>query len=129
MKLAEAIADALLNLGVEACFGVVGSGNFIVTSALCRRGARFVAARHETSAVAMADGYARVTGRPGVASVHQGPGFTNALTGMTEAAKARSPVLLLAADTPGAWIDSNFRIDQAAVAAGAGIVAERIHGP
>ena len=129
VKVAQGIGHALADLGVEQCFGVVGSGNFIVTSTLCRRGARFVAARHEMSAVAMADGYARVTRRPGIATVHQGPGFTNALTGMTEAAKAHSPVLLVAADTPAAWVDSNFRIDQAAVASGAGIATERIHGP
>ena len=47
----------------------------------------------------MADAWARVTGEVGVATVHQGPGFTNAVTALAEAAKARTPLLLLAADT------------------------------
>ncbi len=61
-------------------FGLVGSGNFHVTNALIARGARFVAARHENGAASMADGWARLSGRPGVLSLHQGPGLTNALT-------------------------------------------------
>ena len=77
----------------------------------------------------MADGYARVSGRLGVASVHQGPGLTNAITGLTEAAKSRTPVVLLAADTPAAQIRSNFRIDQDALVESVGAVAERVHGP
>ena len=46
----------------------------------------------------MADGWARATGQVGLLSVHQGPGLTNALTGITEAAKSRTPLLVLAAD-------------------------------
>ena len=58
----------------DTVFGVVGSGNFHVTNALIERGARFVAARHECGAASMADGWARITGRPGIVSLHQGPG-------------------------------------------------------
>ena len=50
--------------------------------------------------------------RVGVCSVHQGPGLTNTLTGLTEAAKSRTPLLVLAADTAAAAIRSNFRIAQ-----------------
>lgn len=128
MKLAQAVAQALAQLGVERVFGLVGSGNFVLTEGLRSCGAEFASARHETSAVAMAEGYASVTGRPGVVTVHQGPGYTNALTGMIEAAKSRTPVLLLAADTPAAWVHSNFRMDQAAAAAAGGIRVERLHG-
>src|SRR6266540_3099775 len=60
-------------------------------------GVRFVAARHEGGAAVMADAYARTSGRLGVLSVHQGPGVTNALTGITEAAKSRTPMVVLAA--------------------------------
>jgi thiamine pyrophosphate-dependent acetolactate synthase large subunit-like protein len=59
----------------------------------------------------MADGYARVSGRMAAVSVHQGPGLTNAITGLTEAAKSRTPIVVLAADTPAAARNSNFRID------------------
>src|SRR5262245_57074536 len=109
---AAAIGRRLAPLGVDAVFGVVGSGNLVPTEALQRGGARFFSARHETGALCMADGWARVTGRVGVCSVHQGPGLTNAVTGLAEAAKARTPVLVLAGDTPGAALTSNFRIDQ-----------------
>ena len=125
MNVADAIGEALAERGVEVVFGLVGSGNFRITQSLHARGARFVSSRHETSAVTAADGYATVTGRPGVVTVHQGPGYTNALTGMIEAAKSRSPVLLVAADTPDAWTYSNFRVGQASMAEAAGIAVVR----
>jgi thiamine pyrophosphate-dependent acetolactate synthase large subunit-like protein len=129
MKVAEVVGAGLVRLGVDAVFGVVGSGNFHVTNALIAHGARFAAARHEGGAATMADAYARVSGRPGVLSVHQGPGLTNALTGITEAAKSRTPLLVLAADVAGAAVRSNFRVDQAALARAVGAVPERVHSP
>ena len=57
-----------------------------------------LAARHEGGAASMADGWARTAGRTGLLTVHQGPGLTNAVTGITEAAKSRTPLLVLAAD-------------------------------
>ena len=77
----------------------------------------------------MADGYARACGKVGVCSVHQGPGFTNTLTGLTEAAKSRTPLLVLAADTPAEALWSNFKIDQAALTIATGAIAERVRGP
>src|SRR6266540_1620186 len=92
-------------------------------------GVRFVAARHEGGAAVMADAYARTSGRLGVLSVHQGPGVTNALTGITEAAKSRTPMVVLAPDTGAAGARSNFRLDQASLAAGIGAVYERVATP
>jgi thiamine pyrophosphate-dependent acetolactate synthase large subunit-like protein len=126
---AEAVGAALTRLGVRTVFGVVGSGNFHVTNALVAGGARFVASRHEAGAATMADAFARAGGGVGVLSVHQGPGLTNALTGITEAAKSRTPLLVLAAETAGSAVRSNFRIDQAALAAAVGAVPERLHSP
>ena len=68
MQVTEAVAAALADLGADTVFGVVGSGNFHVTNALRARGARFIAARHECGAASMADGWARISGRPGVLS-------------------------------------------------------------
>ena len=127
MLVSEAVGAVLTGLGADTVFGVVGSGNFHVTNALIARGARFVAARHEGGAACMADGWARATGRVGLVSVHQGPGLTNALTGITEAAKSRTPLLVLAADVAGSAVRSNFRIDVAALAASVGAQAERLH--
>jgi acetolactate synthase I/II/III large subunit len=127
MLVAEAVAGALADLGADTVFGVVGSGNFHVTNALIARGVRFVAARHECGAASMADAWARQSGQTGMLSVHQGPGLTNALTGITEAAKSRTPLVVLAADVSGASVRSNFRIDTGAIAAAVGAVPERLH--
>jgi thiamine pyrophosphate-dependent acetolactate synthase large subunit-like protein len=77
----------------------------------------------------MADGYARVTGRVGIVSVHQGPGLTNTMTGLTEAAKSRTPLLVLSGETPAAALTSNFRIDQHDLVESVGAVADRVHSP
>ena len=127
MRVAEAVGQGLAKLGADTVFGVVGSGNFHVTNALIAGGARFIAARHEGGATVMADAWARTTGRPGMVSVHQGPGLTNAMTGIAEAAKSRTPLLVLAAEAP--EVRSNFHVDVAGLAAAVGAVAERIYSP
>lgn len=129
MRVSDAVADVLRTLGADTVFGLVGSGNFHVTNALIERGARFVAARHECGAASMADGWARLTGRPGIVSVHQGPGLTNALTAITEAAKSRTPMVVLAADVSGNNKRSNFYVDVDALARGTGAAPARLHAP
>ena len=124
MRVAEALGRAVGQLGVRDCFGLVGSGNFHLVNAMQSGGVRFVPARHETGAATMADAYARTAGRLGVCSVHQGPGLTNAITGLTEAAKSRTPLLLLAAEAPNRL--SNFFIDVAAVATASGAIHRRL---
>jgi acetolactate synthase-1/2/3 large subunit len=127
MRVADAVGQGLAKLGAEVVFGVVGSGNFHVTNALIAGGARFVAARHEGGATVMADAWARTAGRPGVVSVHQGPGLTNAMTGIAEAAKSRTPLVVLAAEAP--EVRSNFHVDVAGLAAAVGAVPERLYSP
>lgn len=124
MRVAEAVGRALYAAGIEQVFGVVGSGNFHLTNALVAAGARFVAARHEGGAATMADAYARVSGTPAAVSVHQGPGLTNALTGIAEAAKSRTPLVVLAAEVTRPT--SNFYVDQEALARAVGAVPLRI---
>ena len=126
---ADLVGAVLADLGVGHAFGVVGSGNFVVTNALRANGVPFVAARHEGGAASMADGYSRFASLPGVLSTHQGGGLTNAVTGITEAAKSRTPMIVLAADTAGSAVLSNFRIDQDGLARSVGAVAERVHSP
>ncbi|HEY6711818.1 MAG TPA: thiamine pyrophosphate-binding protein [Rubrobacter sp.] len=129
MRVSEAIGRTLAERGVEVCFGLAGSGNFSVLNALHAAGVAFYSSRHECGAVAMADGYARASGKIAVASVHQGPGFTNTLTGLTEAAKCRTPLLVLAADMPPSTLWSNFKIEQGILAETVGAVRERVRGP
>jgi thiamine pyrophosphate-dependent acetolactate synthase large subunit-like protein len=129
MRVSEAIGRTLAERGVEVCFGLAGSGNFAVLNALHSAGVAFYSARHECGAVAMADGYARASGKIAVASVHQGPGFTNTITGLTEAAKCRTPLLVLAADMPPSTLWSNFKIEQGILAETVGAVTERVRDP
>jgi thiamine pyrophosphate-dependent acetolactate synthase large subunit-like protein len=128
-SVAEVVGRTLVAGGTDHVFGVVGSGNFHVTNAMVAAGARFVAARHEGGAATMADAFARTTDRPAAVTVHQGCGLTNAMTGVTEAAKSRTPLVVLAADTGAAAVRSNFRIDQDALVTAVGAVAERVHTP
>lgn len=124
---AEVVGATLAARGVRHVFGVVGSGNFHVTNALVAGGADFVAARHEGGAATMADAYARLTGSVGVLSVHQGCGLTNAVTGITEAAKSRTPLVILSGEATSPT--SNFWIEQSALLAAVGARACRVDSP
>ncbi|MEV0172177.1 thiamine pyrophosphate-binding protein [Streptomyces sp. NPDC050803] len=124
MKVAEAVGRALTTAGIGQVFGVVGSGNFHTANAMVAAGARFVAARHEAGAATMADAYARTSGTVAAVTVHQGPGLTNALTGIAESAKSRTPLLVLAAEATEPR--SNFHVDQAALATAVGAVPMRV---
>ena len=129
MRVAEAVGRALAGLGADHVFGVVGSGNFHVDQRAARRRGPFVAARHEGGAATMADAYARISGRVGVLTVHQGCGLTNAMTGIAEAAKSRTPLLVLAADTappPSAPTSGSTRRRWPTAV---GAVPERVHTP
>jgi acetolactate synthase-1/2/3 large subunit len=124
VNVATAVGQTLVRAGVDHVFGVVGSGNFHVTNAMAAEGARFVAARHEGGAVTMADAYARVAGRVAAVSVHQGCGLTNTMTGLAEAAKSRTPLVVLAAEVTEPR--SNFYVDQPALARAVGAVSLRV---
>ncbi len=124
---ARYVGRALAELGVAQAFGVIGSGNFTVANSLRAHGVPFVAARHEAGAMTMADGYARVSGRMALMTTHQGCGLTNAMTGIGEAAKSRTPMIVLTADSAGSAVNSNFTIDQDALVRSVGAVPERVH--
>lgn len=124
MNVAVAVGRALTAAGVRQVFGVVGSGNFHLTNAMVAAGARFVAARHEGGAATMADAYSRMSGTVAALSVHQGCGLTNAMTGIAEAAKSRTPMLVVAAQVTEPR--SNFYVDQDALARSVGAVPARI---
>jgi acetolactate synthase-1/2/3 large subunit len=92
----EAVYRALKAAQVDCVFGIPSQHNLGLYDALRAHGdIRVVGARHEQGAVHAADGYARATGRLGVAIVSTGPGTTNAITGLYEAGFASSRVLLI----------------------------------
>ncbi len=95
MRVYEAIAEEFRRAGVERVFGLMGEDVAKLIIELDRIGIEYVAARHENQAVGMADGYSRVSRKLGVAFVTGGPGFTNALTLITTAARARSRVIVV----------------------------------
>jgi len=93
----EAVIEALKREGVEYLFSIPGVQIMGVYDALYgEKNLRLVVVRHEQTALYMADGYARVTGKPGVGLVVPGPGVQNALAAVGTAYACSSPVLLLA---------------------------------
>src|SRR5262245_34843256 len=126
---AELIAGDLAAYGERRCFGLLGTANFKISHALVENGVELISARHECNAASMADAYAKATQELTLVSVHSGPGLTNALTGIAEAAKSRTPLLVLAGDVPVGAVKSNFHFEQAEMARSVGAVAERIHAP
>jgi acetolactate synthase-1/2/3 large subunit len=97
---AEALVVQLESYGVEYVFGTCGHTNIAFLDALGRSDIRFVIARHEQAAAHAADGYARVSGKPGVVLVHVGPGLMNAVTGVATAAFDSVPLITIAGDIP-----------------------------
>lgn len=99
MKVSEALARALC-AEADMAFGLMGDGNVPLWGAMVRAGMQMHSARHEAAAVAMADGYARVTARVGVATVTWGPGLTQIGTSLMVAARNRTPLVLLLPELP-----------------------------
>ena len=97
---AEVLAKDLAALGARRCFGLLGTANFKISHGLVQAGVELISARHEGNAASMGDAYAKATGELTLVSVHSGPGLTNAITGIAEAAKSRTPLLVLAGDVP-----------------------------
>jgi acetolactate synthase I/II/III large subunit len=97
---AEALVVQLESYGVEYVFGTCGHTNIAFLDALGRSDIRFIMARHEQAAAHAADGYARMTGKPGVLLVHVGPGLMNAVTGVATAALDSVPLITIAGDIP-----------------------------
>jgi len=99
MKVYEAIGQSIIAEGVTDFFGLMGDGNMWLWAALSRTGrVKAYSARHESMAVSMADGYARTTGKVGVAMVTCGPGLTQCGTSLIAAYRGKTPVVLVAGE-------------------------------
>ncbi|TFU06113.1 acetolactate synthase 3 large subunit [Polymorphobacter arshaanensis] len=98
---AEIIVQALTDLGVEVIFGYPGGAVLPIYDALFHQTRiRHILVRHEQAAIHAAEGYARSTGKPGVALVTSGPGATNAVTGITDAMCDSIPIVVLTGQVP-----------------------------
>lgn len=128
MKVHEVIATVLRDLGVGTMFGLMGDGNLFFCDQFIRHhGGQFIASASEAGAVMMASGYASVSGELGVATVTHGPALTNCLTPLIDAVRSRTPLLLIAGDTPVIDRHNLQDIDQREMiqATGAGFVQVR----
>ncbi len=97
---ADLLVGALADAGVEVVFGLPGVHNLALWRSLARSPIRLVTVRHEQAAAYAADGYARATGRCGVALTTTGPGAANTLGAVGEAWAGRSPIVVVATDIP-----------------------------
>src|SRR5438105_7191868 len=95
---AKALVETLLAEGTECVFGIPGAQENELWDTMKARGLGYLLVTHEFSAAAMADGYARSTGKPGVLAVVPGPGVTNSLTGLGEALVDSIPLVAIVGD-------------------------------
>jgi acetolactate synthase-1/2/3 large subunit len=98
MSGAQALARTLALEGTDCVFGIPGAQENELWDAFKSEGLCYLLVTHEYSAAAMADGYARSTGKPGVVCVVPGPGVTNALTGIGEALLDSIPMVIIVGD-------------------------------
>jgi acetolactate synthase-1/2/3 large subunit len=92
---AEILWECLMREGVEVVFGIPGGANMPIYDAMLKYPVHHVLVRHEQGAAHMADGYARASGKVGVAMATSGPGATNLVTGIATAMMDSSPVVFI----------------------------------
>lgn len=114
----EAIADAFIAEGTSHVFGMMGDANMHWMHAMAERGATLFEARHEGSGLAMADGWARGAGQPGVATTTSGPGVTQLATSLVCASRARTPLVIFCGEVAQGDIGATQYLDQAKFAEG-----------
>src|SRR5689334_11780796 len=104
---AQIMWDCLVRQGVEAVFGYPGGAILPAYDAMLDYPIRHILVRHEQGATHMADGYARATGKVGVAIATSGPGATNLVTGIATAMMDSSPIVCITGQVPRGAIGSD----------------------
>src|SRR5438445_10310133 len=105
---AQIIIESLLAEGVDTIFGYPGGAILPTYDALMNCTAlRHILVRHEQGATHMAEGYARVSGRPGVVLVTSGPGATNTVTGLADASMDSIPLVVITGQVPTTMIGND----------------------
>jgi acetolactate synthase I/II/III large subunit len=131
----EALALQLKRLGVQRVFGLMSDETATLIAAIDGAGIRFVTARHENNAVAMAEGYAAAGGRLAVALIGRGPATANGLHGTVYARRSGARVLLMIGAQPDRPPDpngfgpDNKSLDTVAVLRAAGVRHMTLHDP
>src|SRR5215210_762796 len=111
MKVYQRLAEAFKAEGVSAVFGIMGDANMYWYSELDKIGVRLLEVRHEGAGLGMADGWARATHKPGIASATCGPGTTQLATAFVVAARAESPLVAFCGEHPTSDDGYNQRFD------------------
>lgn len=105
---AKMVVQALIDQGVDTIFGYPGGAVLPIYDEVFQQNSiKHILVRHEQGAVHAAEGYARSTGKPGVALVTSGPGATNAVTGLTDALLDSIPIIVLTGQVPTFMIGSD----------------------
>src|SRR4030081_3564879 len=101
---AQIVIESLIAEGVDTIFGYPGGAILPTYDALLDSKIKHVLMRHKQGATHMAEGYARVSGKPGVVLVTSGPGATNTVTGIRNTNKHSAPMFLLSGQVPTSMI-------------------------
>ncbi len=117
MKVYQRLAAAFAAEGASHVFGIMGEGNIYWINALAKLGVTTVEVRHEGAGLGMADGWARLTRNPGIATTTCGPGVTQLATALVTASRAESPLVVFCGEFPTSDAEYNQRLDQARFAA------------
>ena len=104
---AQIVIETLIAEGVDVIFGYPGGAILPTYDALLDSKIKHILVRHEQGATHMAEGYARVSGRPGVVLVTSGPGATNAVTGIADAYMDSTPMVVLTGQVPTSMIGND----------------------
>lgn len=114
-NVAEKIVEQLESFGVKHIYGIPGDSNLPIIEAIRKsKKIKFILTRHEETAAFMADAHGKITGHIGVCISIAGPGSTNLITGLMDAANDKSPVLALIGQIPEIYLGSEAfqEIDQ-----------------
>jgi acetolactate synthase-1/2/3 large subunit len=129
MKVDDVIANAFVKEGTTDVFGLLGDSQMKWWAAMSASGARMIDARDEGAALAMADGWARATGRTGVCSVTHGPGVSRLATSLITTARYRTPVVIHSGTTGLNSPNALQYLDQGPLVAATGAGYIEVHRP
>jgi len=130
MKVYQRLAHAFIAEGTTHMFGIMGDGNMYWMHELDKLGGvQMLEVRHEGAGLGMADGWARVTRTPGIATTTCGPGVSQLATGLITAARASSPLVAFCGEYPNNDDEYNQRMDQQSFAQGCETAFLRITSP
>ena len=105
------ISQVLLEFGIKTTFALAGASHTYLLDALDNDNFKVILSRHETATIAAADGYSRISGKPGVALIVSDQGIPNAITGILSAYEACTPIIILSVRKKTSAIEAQNLLD------------------